>query len=84
MFTNPSPTSNPSPPFASGSQSNYQSNYMSGAVNMDSSIPPLSFSPSSSAPPAPVQQQPQANQMSPEQAEEDDDPNKSEAYKLIQ
>ncbi|KAJ7699911.1 hypothetical protein B0H17DRAFT_977243 [Mycena rosella] len=97
MFTNPSPTSNPSPPFASGSQSNnYQSNYMSG-VNMgvDSSLPPLSFSPSSTIPSASMQQQQQqlqqqqqqqqqqTNQLSPEQAEEDDDPNKSEAYKLI-
>ncbi|KAJ7179824.1 hypothetical protein C8R43DRAFT_912276 [Mycena crocata] len=86
MFTNPSPTGNASPNFASGSQSNYQSNYMSG-VNMgvDSSLPPLSFSPSSNVPAAPMQQQQQqpANQMSPEQAEEDDDPNKSEAYKLI-
>ncbi|KAJ7507590.1 hypothetical protein B0H11DRAFT_1967821 [Mycena galericulata] len=87
MFSNPSPPSNPSPSFTSGSQANYQSSYMSG-VNMgvDASLPPLSFSPPTSVPAAPLQQQqPQqpANQMSPEQAEEDDDPNKSEAYKLI-
>ncbi|KAJ7047537.1 hypothetical protein C8F04DRAFT_1059263 [Mycena alexandri] len=85
MFSNPSPTTNPAPGFAAGSQTNYQNTYMSG-VNMgvDSSLPALSFSPPAPAPPAAMQQQPQTNQMSPpDQAEEDDDPNKSEAYKLI-
>lgn len=89
MFSNPSPPSNPSPGFASGSQTNYQNSYLSGVNNMgvDSSLPPISFSPA--VPPATMQQQQQqqqqANQMSPpDQAEEDDDPNKSEAYKLIQ
>ncbi|KAJ7937217.1 hypothetical protein B0H13DRAFT_2302937 [Mycena leptocephala] len=88
MFSNPSPPSNPSPGFASGSQTNYQNSYLSGVNNMgvDSSLPPISFSPA--VPPATMQQQQQqqqqANQMSPpDQAEEDDDPNKSEAYKLI-
>ncbi|KAJ6629162.1 hypothetical protein B0H10DRAFT_1777075, partial [Mycena sp. CBHHK59/15] len=88
MFTHPSPTSNPSPGFGSGSQSNYQPSYMPG-VNMgvDSSLPPLSFSPSGVPPVQPAMQQPQqqqqTNHMSPDQADDDDDPNKSEAYKLI-
>lgn len=85
MFSNPSPPTNPSSTFASTSQPNYQNSYMSGVNNMsvDSSLPPLSFSPT--APPTTMQQHPQVNQMSPpDQAEEDDDPNKSEAYKLIQ
>ncbi|KAJ7095217.1 hypothetical protein B0H15DRAFT_828536 [Mycena belliarum] len=80
MFTNPSPPANPSPPFASGSQPNYQATYM-GGVSMDGSLPPISFTPPAPAPPPPVQQQ--ANHLSPDQAEDDDDPNKSEAYKLI-
>ncbi|KAJ7276235.1 hypothetical protein B0H12DRAFT_1084269 [Mycena haematopus] len=87
MFSNTPPNANASPTFANGSQStNYQNSYMSG-VNMgvDPSLPPLSFSPPSSVPSAPIQQQQQQpNQMpTPDQAEEDDDPNKSEAYKLI-
>jgi hypothetical protein len=83
-----SPTTNPSPAgFGNGSQSNYQSSYMPG-VNMgvDSPLPPLSFSPSSGVPAVQSSMQPQqqGNQLSPEQADDDDDPNKSEAYKLIQ
>ncbi|KAK7061586.1 BZIP domain-containing protein [Favolaschia claudopus] len=88
MFSNPSPTANASPTFASGSQTSYQNSYMSG-VNMgvESSLPPLSFNPVNPSPGVPSAtpiQPPQTNQMSPpEPTEEDDDPNKSEAYKLI-
>ncbi|KAJ7228827.1 hypothetical protein GGX14DRAFT_346747 [Mycena pura] len=83
IFTNPPPVSNPPAGFAGASQSTYQSTYMP-AVNMDSNLAPLSFTPQSNTPAPPIQQQQQSqSQLSPDQTEEDDDPNKSEAYKLI-
>ncbi|CAK5275741.1 unnamed protein product [Mycena citricolor] len=82
MFPSPGSGANPPPAFANSPQPNYSPTYMSG-VNMavDPSLPPLSFSPAivqpASVPPS------SAAQLNTDQAEEDDDPNKSEAYKLI-
>ncbi|KAF7331945.1 BZIP domain-containing protein [Mycena kentingensis (nom. inval.)] len=77
IFNNPSPTSAQSAAFAAPGQPTYPSSY---AMGVDPNMAPLGFN--NAAPPVP---QPQAStsQLSPDQPEDDDDPNKSEAYKLI-
>lgn len=87
MFMQPSPSTNSSTQYGGPSPSNvnnYQSSYMpSMNVNVDAPLPPLPFSAGSNTQ-GPVQQRiTQANQLSTEQVDDDDDPNKHEAYKLI-
>lgn len=83
MFMQPSPSTNSPAPYGGPSPSNFQPSYMSPVnMNIESTLPPLPF-PSSGPPPAQQRTQPAA-QMSPEQLEDDEDPNKNEAYKLIQ
>jgi hypothetical protein len=48
------------------------------------SLPSTNISSGSPAQPSPHQRQSSSSQLSPEQFEDDDDPNKTEAYKLIQ
>ncbi|KAF9008882.1 hypothetical protein BDQ17DRAFT_1301065 [Cyathus striatus] len=85
-----SPTTTASPQYSGVSSSNmenYQSSYIPSVnMNVESSIPNLPFnSPSSNAggvqPPSRIPQN--SNQVSSEEVEDDDDPNKNEAYKLI-
>ncbi|KAF7301421.1 hypothetical protein MIND_00707400 [Mycena indigotica] len=84
IFSNPSPTSNQPGAFAPPVQSGYPSSYLP-AMGVDTNLPPMNFS-STSTTQTPIQPPPpQAtpSQLSAEQVEDDDDPNKSEAYKLI-
>ncbi|KAK1236671.1 hypothetical protein PQX77_000027 [Marasmius sp. AFHP31] len=58
----------------------YQSTYIpNGPMGIDTSLPPISFPSSSSAPP----RSNTAQSGTPDQFEDDEDPNKNEAYKLI-
>uniref|UniRef100_A0A0W0FCJ1 BZIP domain-containing protein n=1 Tax=Moniliophthora roreri TaxID=221103 RepID=A0A0W0FCJ1_MONRR len=67
-------------PQASNASGPYQSSYLpSGPMGIDNALPPLNFPPSSSS----VSNSRPTEQSSPEQLEDDDDPNKNEAYKLI-
>ncbi|KAF5393869.1 hypothetical protein D9757_000185 [Collybiopsis confluens] len=66
---------------SSNNVSNYSSTYIPGShMNLETSLPPLSF-PNSSSPNNAHSRT--TDQGSPDQAEDDDDPNKNEAYKLI-
>ncbi|KIK65446.1 hypothetical protein GYMLUDRAFT_219504 [Collybiopsis luxurians FD-317 M1] len=66
---------------SSSNVSNYPSTYIPGGhMNLETSLPPLTFPSASST----TNTQSRTNdQASPDQAEDDDDPNKNEAYKLI-
>jgi TolA-binding protein len=67
---------------ASSNVSGYSSTYIpSGHMNLENSLPPLSFPSSSSVSGG---QSRTNDQASPDTVEDDDDPNKNEAYKLIQ
>ena len=65
---------------------NYQPSYMSGGNIMESSYNPLPFSPShpNAAPVQQSMQQEAARQVSIEPLDDDGDPTKNEAYKLVQ
>lgn len=82
MFIPGSTNANTPPQYGGPSTSNgsaYPSTYIPGGhMNLDP-LPPLSF-PSSTNTPASRS----SDQASPDQVEDDDDPNKNEAYKLIQ
>lgn len=87
MFMQPSPTSNPSPQYSGAPTSdldNYQSSYLP-AVNLNLG-PPLSTLSYDSQNVVPVSQQRMQRQPADpdELLESDDDPNKNEAFKLIQ
>ncbi|TFK43351.1 hypothetical protein BDQ12DRAFT_674826 [Crucibulum laeve] len=81
-----SPTTTTSSPYGTVGTPNmdYQPSYMSGVnMNIESTLQPIPFegqNPGGSGQQRPLQP---ANQLSPEELEEDDDPNKNEAYKLI-
>ncbi|KAF7313661.1 hypothetical protein HMN09_00522600 [Mycena chlorophos] len=83
IFNGASPTNAQPGAFAPPTQPGYQSSYLPG-LPVDTNLPPLSF-PNPPATQTPIQPQPQAStsQLNSDQAEDDDDPNKSEAYKLI-
>ncbi|KAK7049674.1 hypothetical protein VNI00_005705 [Paramarasmius palmivorus] len=82
MFMQPPPSSSTPPSYGPQSSSTtgpYQAPYLpSGPMGIDTALPPLNFPPSSS-----VSSSRPAEQPSPEQLEDDEDPNKNEAYKLI-
>lgn len=82
MFMPGSGSASTPPQYGGPSTSNvpgYPSTYIPGGhMNLDSPLPPMSFPSSTNTPARP------ADQSSPEQLEDDDDPNKNEAYKLIQ
>ncbi|KAJ8086428.1 hypothetical protein AAF712_002134 [Marasmius tenuissimus] len=82
MFMQQPTSASSSPQFGNqttGNQS-YQSTYIpNGPMGIDTSLPPISFPSSSSAPP----RSNTAQSATPDQFEDDEDPNKNEAYKLI-
>ncbi|KAL0581981.1 hypothetical protein V5O48_000039 [Marasmius crinis-equi] len=86
MFMQPSGSATSSPQFGSqttGTQP-YQSTYIpSGPMGIDNSLPPISFSSSSPSVPSRSNTGNTAQTGTPEQFDEDEDPNKNEAYKLI-
>ncbi|KAF8631282.1 hypothetical protein AX15_002608 [Amanita polypyramis BW_CC] len=79
-----SPNTASSPYGTSGSSlSNYQTSYVPGVnINIEPSLPTMSFNPPTAGPPA-VQRVQGTSQLPPDQVEEEDDQNKNEAYKLI-
>ncbi|KAG6885352.1 hypothetical protein C0993_002828 [Termitomyces sp. T159_Od127] len=73
----------PSTAYAGAPVSNYQPPYMPGVnLNLEQSLAPVPFTPPSTGN-ATSQTMPPASRHSSEPLEEDDDPNKIEAYKLI-
>ncbi|GAW01901.1 hypothetical protein LENED_003523 [Lentinula edodes] len=94
MFSDIMRNSNGSPMFMSGSSSSTSPQYggpsssnvsgypyiPGGHMNLESSLPPISFPPT---PSVTNTQSRSSDQPSPEQMEDDEDPNKNEAYKLI-
>ncbi|GLB33631.1 putative protein with domain of unknown function (DUF3425) [Lyophyllum shimeji] len=73
--------------YAGAPVGNYQPSYMSGVnLNMESPLAPIHFNPPNTAnvaAPQPLSNQQQARQGSLEPLDDDDEPNKVEAYKLI-
>jgi hypothetical protein len=86
LYMHQSPPASTSPPYATiSNNSAYQHSYMSNVnMTMESSLPTMPFNTSSSRT-APSQRpsEPNTNSDS-DELEPDDDPNKNEAYKLIQ
>ncbi|KAJ4472308.1 hypothetical protein J3R30DRAFT_3799386, partial [Lentinula aciculospora] len=82
MFMSGSSSTNTPPQYGGPSGSNVSGYpYIPGGhMNLETSLPPLSFPASSTATNT---QSRSSDQPSPEQVEDDEDPNKNEAYKLI-
>jgi hypothetical protein len=83
MFMQPSSPASSSAPFGGQTSpvDNYQSSYMPPInVNVETQLPPLAF-PSNGTTQATTQRG--SNPMTPEQENDDDDPGRNEAYKLI-
>ncbi|RDB22509.1 hypothetical protein Hypma_010385 [Hypsizygus marmoreus] len=83
-----SPASNPPHQYSGSNVGNYQQSYIPGVnLNMDASLAPLPFNApntgSVSVAQANLPPQQQTRQASLEPLDDDDDPNKTEAYKLI-
>ncbi|KAG6890906.1 hypothetical protein C0995_000863 [Termitomyces sp. Mi166 len=74
----------PTTTYAGPSVGNYQPSYMSGVnLNLEQSLAPIPFTPPSTGNVSTSQALPTPSRHSSEPLEEDDDPNKVEAYKLI-
>lgn len=85
MFMQPSPTTPQYSGTSSSNVNNYQSSYMPSInMNLESTLPPLPLPSASSNTTSIQQRMPPTNRVSPEQVEDDEDPNINEAYKLIQ
>lgn len=75
----------PSTTYAGAPVGNYQPPYMPGVnLNLEQSLAPVPFTPPSTSNVSTSQTMPPPSRHSSEPLEEDDDPNKAEAYKLIQ
>ncbi|KAG6911677.1 hypothetical protein DXG01_007927 [Tephrocybe rancida] len=74
----------PSNAYPGASVGNYQTPFMSGVnLNMDSPLAPVSFTPPSTGNVSTSQTLPASSRQSSEPLDDDDDPSKAEAYKLI-
>lgn len=85
MFMQASPTNPVASPYGppGPSLNNYQTSYAPGVnINIDTALPAMPFSPASAGAQS-VQRVPTAAQLPSDQVDEEDDQNKSEAYKLI-
>ena len=85
MFMQASPTNPVTSPYGPSGPSlnNYQTSYVPGvSINIDAALPAMPFSPASAGAQS-VQRVPTATQLPADQVDEEDDQNKSEAYKLI-
>jgi len=87
MFMQPSSPASTSPPFGGQTSpvDNYQSSYMPPInVNVEAPLPPLAFPPNGTTQTTTqTAAQRGSNPMTPEEGDDEDDPGRNEAYKLI-